>query len=60
MKPTIDTPDEPRFPPGLRSDYIGLAAVVFAIVVSLVGVCVVIVESSSEQPRQTRLVIAIA
>ena len=58
MKTTLDTLDEGRPTPWLRSDYIGLAAVVFAIVVSLVGVCVVIVESSSEPPRQTRLVIA--
>lgn len=43
-----------------RKDRMGLGAVVLAIVVSLAGACVVIVESTSEPAAHQRLTIATA
>ncbi|MEP7068976.1 MAG: hypothetical protein ABI789_07045 [Usitatibacter sp.] len=43
-----------------RKDRIGLGAVVLAIVVSLAGACVVIVESTSAPAARDRLTIATA
>ena len=48
----------PERPTTFRKEYFGVAAVVLAIIVSLAGVCVVIVVTSSDGPRAARLVLA--
>ena len=45
---------------GLSSDRLATAAVLLAIVVSLAGACVVILESASEGPVKNHLTIATA
>lgn len=46
--------------PGLRKDRVATAAVLLAIVVSLCGACVVIVEATGEPPVRKHLTIATA
>ena len=45
---------------GLRKDRVATAAVLLAIVVSLAGACLVIIESTSEPPARKHLTIAFA
>ncbi|HEY2630383.1 MAG TPA: hypothetical protein VGI57_14730 [Usitatibacter sp.] len=57
----LDPPEPPvpeRKPRARRRDYLALAAVVLAILVSLAGVCLVIVEASASPSTVGRVTIA--
>lgn len=56
----MQTHDEMTGNPGLRRNRVATAAVLLAIVVSLAGACVVIVETTEEPPLPKHLTIAAA
>jgi hypothetical protein len=60
MTPTMQTREDTNQHPVLRRDRVATAAVLLAIVVSLAGACVVIVEAATESPAHKHITIATA